>query len=196
MSSAAEALAQRQKADNDEIARAAGLREDTGRSLGVVPFRGRSIGSAKRVFVYRKLSSNPCWSVKAMDGPYKGLVVAHADSFALYGCRFWVDEKGRQRVLRERRKNVHAGVIGEVAPEFDWVHSGAFLDTEVRYNPYYAPCFYTMKDTVDGFNTKLKEAIAVAVVRATHVHFGTDGKVRAGRVDTAGPLGVGKEPAR
>lgn len=45
-----------------------------------------------------------------------------------------VSEAGRQRVLREKRKNVHAGVVGSVItrrdlpPDSKWTHA--------RYNPY------------------------------------------------------------
>lgn len=58
-------------------------------------------------------------------------VIAHVESITLKDCLFKVSEKGRQRVLRERQKNVHAGVEGE------WV-----ADTKVPpgnriiYDPY------------------------------------------------------------
>jgi len=64
-----------------------------------------------KVFVYFNLRKR-CFSVKALEGMYKGRVIAHRDSLHLQDAEFKVSEKGRQRVIRERRKNVHAGVVG------------------------------------------------------------------------------------
>jgi hypothetical protein len=68
-----------------------------------------------RSFVYRNLNDK-CWSVKALEGPNKGRVVLHARYIAVTGRDggFKVSETGRQRVLREKRKNVHAGVVGSI----------------------------------------------------------------------------------
>lgn len=64
-----------------------------------------------RVFIYWNLH-RACWSIKALEGADKGHVIAHAKNWCLGGVRFKVSEAGRQRVLREQRKNVHAGVVG------------------------------------------------------------------------------------
>lgn len=64
-----------------------------------------------RVFVYFNLHKK-LWSVRALEGPDKGLVIQHTTSLCLANCTFKVSEAGRQRVLRERQKNVHAGVVG------------------------------------------------------------------------------------
>ncbi len=68
-----------------------------------------------RSFVYRNLNDK-CWSVKALEGPNKGRVVLHARYVAVSGRDggFQVSEAGRQRVLQEKRKNVHAGVVGSI----------------------------------------------------------------------------------
>lgn len=79
--------------------------------LGQMYYEGKWDGApAKepRAFVYRNLA-NGCWSVKV-----SGLVALHADTVLLRNAEFVVSEAGRQRVLKERRKNVHAGVRGEV----------------------------------------------------------------------------------
>jgi hypothetical protein len=62
----------------------------------------------KRVFVYRNLHKD-CWSVKSKE---TGRVVAHADRVELSDVEFKVSESGRQRVLEEKSKNVHAGLVG------------------------------------------------------------------------------------
>jgi len=85
-----------------------------------------------KVFVYRNLHKN-CWSVKALEGENKGRVIAHRDSITLYSCKLKVSQAGRQRVLREKRKNVHAGIEG-----YD-IGLGMFFKDEaypVTYNPY------------------------------------------------------------
>jgi len=47
-----------------------------------------------------------------MELSTRGLVLAHADKLLLDDAVFKVSEKGRQRVISEQRKNVHAGVQG------------------------------------------------------------------------------------
>ena len=67
-----------------------------------------------RSFVYRNLAQD-CWSVKALEGPNAGRVVLHAKYVAISGdAEFRVSEAGRARVVREGRKNVHAGVVGSI----------------------------------------------------------------------------------
>jgi hypothetical protein len=66
-----------------------------------------------RVFVYYNLNRH-CLSVRAMDGEHAHLVIAHATSVQLGDVNFRVSAAGRARVLRERRKNVHAGLVGQL----------------------------------------------------------------------------------
>lgn len=83
-------------------------------------------------------------------------VIAHRDSILMTDCSFVVSEAGRQRVLRERRKNVHAVVRGEWVEEFDWGRFGqgklfpADLSLDdmhlVKYNPYRGSTFVTFGD--------------------------------------------------
>lgn len=85
-----------------------------------------------RVFVYYNLHRHT-WSIKALEGPNKGRVIGHSDTVLLHNATAKVSEAGRQRVLREKRKNVHAGIVGEL------VHTGGegyFPGLEVTYNPY------------------------------------------------------------
>jgi hypothetical protein len=55
-----------------------------------------------------------CWSVKSLEGDHKGKVIAHVDNIIVANPTFKVSEAGRQRVFKEKRKNVHAGVVGEI----------------------------------------------------------------------------------
>lgn len=95
-----------------------------------------------RVFVYWNLHKG-LWSVKALEGPQKGRVVAREPYVAIYNASPKVSEAGRQRVLMEKRKNVHAGVVGTLA-HFDKAYTQD-LDA-VTYNPYKGPSFYWRKD--------------------------------------------------
>jgi hypothetical protein len=81
----------------------------------------------ERVFVYRNLHKK-CFSVKSLK---TGRVLFHTDSIMLSQVTFRVGKAGRERVLREQRKCVHAGVVGII--------SDACLILpclSVRYNPY------------------------------------------------------------
>lgn len=64
-----------------------------------------------RVEVYWNLRKN-LFSVRSVTN---GRVIFHTDSIALADSTFVVRPAGRLRVLRERRKNVHAMVRGLVA---------------------------------------------------------------------------------
>ena len=83
----------------------------------------------KKVFVYRNLHKK-CWSVK--DWKTKK-VIEHCQEISLHNAEFKVSEAGRTRVNNEKRKNVHAGVLG-------WIHSDrdehSHLRNLVTYNPY------------------------------------------------------------
>ena len=99
-----------------------------------------------RVFVYYNLHRH-LWSIKALEGPQKGLVIGHSDTVLLSNAVPKVSEAGRQRVLREKRKNVHAGIVGEL------VHrevEGYFPGSEVTYNPYKYTSF-VYKDTEEAY---------------------------------------------
>lgn len=108
-----------------------------------------------KVFVYFNLHRK-CFSIKALEGPNKGRVVAHRDDVLLFDGTFKVSEAGRQRVLRERKKNVHAGVVGQ------WDETGTDLITidrvttigrPVTYNPYkYSSFVYLYGEHPVGHN--------------------------------------------
>lgn len=67
----------------------------------------------RRVFVYRNLHHGG-WSLRATGGQLRGRVLGHAEIVTLRDCEFSVAARGRARVRRTRRKNVHAGVTGTI----------------------------------------------------------------------------------
>lgn len=90
----------------------------------------------ERVYVYRNLHQD-CWSVRSKK---TGRVLAHCINLSVKDATFKVSEAGRQRVLREKRKNVHAGVEGVVCEDHGPV------GRPVTYNPYKAPTFVWKRD--------------------------------------------------
>jgi len=92
-----------------------------------------------KVFIYFNLHRK-CFSVKALEGAKKGRVVAHVSDAIVYNPTFKVSEAGRQRVLRERKKNVHAGVVGQwFEGEFNAKRCAELMEytgRAVTYNPY------------------------------------------------------------
>lgn len=79
-----------------------------------------------KYYVYRNLHTNT-FSIR-----YKGKVIAHPTTILGTNAIFKVNEKGRQKVLTEKRKNVHAFVVLE---SYSLVDSTDFTK-EVTYNPY------------------------------------------------------------
>lgn len=109
-----------------------------------------------KVFCYFNLHKK-CWSIKALSGPFKGRVIVHATSVELLEPTCKVSEAGRQRVLATKRKNVHAGLVGQLIGfggkclvEHDWgVRTHETPEGEwvaITYNPYKAPTFTRRDD--------------------------------------------------
>lgn len=68
----------------------------------------------RKCFVYRNLTKG-CYSLKDVK---TGLVIGHAKEVFLEDVSFKVSAAGRDRVRREQKKYVHAGIEGRV---FYWV---------------------------------------------------------------------------
>jgi hypothetical protein len=109
-----------------------------------------------QVVVYRNITRK-CWSL--LDLKSRRLI-GHADSLRLSNARFQVSESGRQRVLREKRKNVHAFVIGEIEEK------PIACITPIGYNPYFN----------ETFVCKVRQN---PITTAECVEFASDGKVYA-----------------
>ena len=89
------------------------------------------IDESKPVQVYRNLHKK-CWSVRQ-----DGLVKCHTDYIVLRDCKFKVSKAGRERVLRERTKNVHAWIEGHVCTRQDFNNNVPDFECDnITYNPY------------------------------------------------------------
>ena len=85
-----------------------------------------------KVFCYWNIHKHT-WSIRAMEGPKRGLVIGHSDTVLLSNVVPKVSQAGRERVLREKRKNVHAGIVGTLEHTEG---EGYFPGLQVTYNPY------------------------------------------------------------
>jgi hypothetical protein len=96
-----------------------------------------------KVYVYYNLHKK-LWSIKALEDDRKGLVIAHRKHVVLTKVTPKVSQKGRERVLREKKKNVHAGLVGE------WNDKklilGLYNADEITYNPYKYNSFVFKED--------------------------------------------------
>jgi len=111
-----------------------------------------------KVEVYRNLN-NGKWSVRDAESKY---VLGHAETVVLGHAEFVVHEAGRQRVLKERVKNVPAFIRGTL---LDTLRFKPFRGREIRpanygewevlysipvtYNPYWTSSFVDAELTED-----------------------------------------------
>jgi hypothetical protein len=92
-----------------------------------------TIEPGTRVRVYKNLNKSRAMDsvVYSVKDKRSGLVIDYVERITLIDAKFIVSEAGRQRVLRERRKNVHAYIEG--------IPSDLGIGEEtaiITYNPY------------------------------------------------------------
>lgn len=107
-----------------------------------------------KFYIYYNLHKK-CFSVK-----FQGKVIAHLDKIHCINCEFRVSEKGRQRVLREKRKSVHAYVVCDsyIAEPDNEPFYGAI--GQIYYNPYKYETF------VDEFHEPVFQSNNVLLTRS------------------------------
>lgn len=96
----------------------------------------------KKVKVYRNLHTGTLSIQAKVEGRWK--VVGHESNLTLSDIEFKVSEAGRQRVIRERSKNVHAFIVGVLVSFGDGV--GGDQGEKISYNPYKSGSFYRVSD--------------------------------------------------
>jgi len=79
-----------------------------------------------KVEIYRNLHRN-CWSIRDNK---TGKVIGHTDSIHLKDADLIVRQSGREKVLQEKRKNVHAFIKGRIESCED-----KHIE-QISYNPY------------------------------------------------------------
>lgn len=108
-----------------------------------------------KVFIYRNLNrAGHVYSIKSLEGISKGRVIGYAPRIIIDNAQLVVSQAGRERVLKTKRKNVHAGVVGDLYMVSGWVtrmynsqadfkycNEEAFIKDfpvgiPIQYNPY------------------------------------------------------------
>lgn len=105
----------------------------------------------KPIKVYRNLHKN-CWSIK------QDRVMVHTKYITLKDVTYVVNENGRQRVIQEKKKNVHAWVRGFLCRPEE-ILDDSYVDS-VTYNPYKYESFVIEKnqfEVVPVFTSKYVE---------------------------------------
>ena len=141
-----------------------------------------------RVEVYRNLHKR-CWSVRALEGPQKGRVIAHEHDFILEACSYAVQPAGRDKVRRTGRKNVHAFIRGTLPSEPMVMWPGT---RGVTYNPYKHDGFVleAIATKVTG-QSKYLDAGDNWVGQSSAVRFCADGRVLEGFAKSVSRWGEG-----
>ena len=90
-------------------------------------------GFGGKVWVYKNLNLSdklgyPIFSIMDMA---TDKVIGHERNFLLKDCTLKVRQGGMERVRQQKRKNVHAGVVGFLSDEQPHV-----LPISITYNPY------------------------------------------------------------
>jgi hypothetical protein len=115
-----------------------------------------------KVFIYRNLNrTGHIYSIKSLEGISKGKVIGYAPRIVVDNAQLVVSQAGRDRVLRQKRKNVHAGVVGDLVmvsgwvtrmhnskAEFKYCNEETFIKdfpvgVPIQYNPYKYKTFVT-----------------------------------------------------
>jgi hypothetical protein len=97
--------------------------------------------AAAKYYIYFNLHKH-CYSVR-----YKGKVILHTTKIDCTGVTFSVSQKGRERVLKEKRKNVHAFIVAESIDTACINRFNTDLDCMVKYNPYKYSSFVTADES-------------------------------------------------
>ena len=105
-------------------------------------YKGRSIKEGDKVRVYKNLH-NGLFSIKDVKS---GLVVGHVEIINLENVEFKVSQAGRNKVLKEKRKNVHAYVEGNIINELDYIINRSVDTQAITYNPYKYDSFVRRND--------------------------------------------------
>lgn len=108
----------------------------------ISPYKDRTLDPSKPVQVYRNLHLGG-YSIRQ-----GGVVRAHAKQLCLKHVRFIVNERGRQRILRTRKKAVHAYAEGILCDSGMGVTAESTrLPAQIVYNPFTMSQFQTKNFT-------------------------------------------------
>ena len=109
------------------------------RKAGLASFQHPT--NMKQIQVYYNFHKKLFSVQQKINGKWK--VVEHTNEIFIRNASFKVSEAGRQRVLKEKRKNVHAKIVGE---RFPFIPKSFVYRDEVSYNPYKGPNFMVVSE--------------------------------------------------
>lgn len=98
-----------------------------------------NINKVMRVQVYYNLHK------KRLSVRNRGKVIKHADIVALENVKFHVQPAGQAKVRKNKRKNVHAYVAGDLASKQGFGNGTVEEFELVKYNPYKNDFFVDLK---------------------------------------------------
>jgi len=101
-----------------------------------------------KVAVYWNLHKH-IFSIQSRETGDYGKVIAHKNSVVVAQPKFVVRQAGREKVIEDKKKNVHAFVVGTLLEEYILTSSRPRL---LSYNPYRNTTF-VMADTGEGIIT-------------------------------------------
>lgn len=130
----------------------------------------RTTTVGQSISVYRNLNKPSFFSIKQNQGADKGKVSGYAQSIVIKNPEFKIGEASRQRVLKEKSRNVHAYIIGELVEAFDGkVIAESLTDYQrVSYSPYIGSFFYTLERDASG--QLIKESISPIKSASDYTH--------------------------
>lgn len=101
--------------------------------MKIIPFKNRAIDFSKSVQIYRNLTKKSVrYSIRQF-----GKVVGHSNRLYLENCHFIVNESGRQWVLKNHKKTVHAVIQGFLTASAEKeIKTHEQLPCIITYNPY------------------------------------------------------------
>lgn len=117
------------------------------------------------VRVYRNLLNHRISVQAKIDKRWK--VVGHVTELAIANVSFTIRESGRKRVLRDKRKNVHAWAEGILIGDRN-IPRKIPIDIPLLYNPY------TMDKFLDKRSHRIIETADYLVVRSNEVFCSQD----------------------
>ena len=126
----------------------------------LVEYKKRNWDFTKRVKVYRNLHQD-CLSIQAYCKDAKGWRVwshCYGGNYELLDMKTQVNETNRQKVIREKSKNVHAFITGFFT---GFTREGNF-NYELYYNPYKQDRF-TVKES-DGKHREIYSHEKTAII--------------------------------
>lgn len=97
----------------------------------ITAYKERSVQVGQKVMVYFNLHTQ----LFSMKDAETGLVLGHGTGIMLEFVEFKVQQGGRERVLRDKQKNVHAFVIGTYIGTCE-AEKMTFPMRDAYYNPY------------------------------------------------------------